>query len=50
MTDEQSIEELEKTKNRDKTKNEYCEKNGIKLIRIPYWESENIEKILNELI
>ena len=31
---------------RDTIKNEYCKKNNIKLIRIPYWEFNNIEKIL----
>lgn len=38
--------EIQKT--RDKIKNELCEKNNIKLIRIPYWDFNNIEKILNE--
>lgn len=34
----------------DRFKDEYCDKNGIRLIRIPYWEFENIEDILiNEL-
>ena len=27
-------------------KNEYCEKNGIPLIRIPYWENQNMESYL----
>ena len=31
---------------RDTIKNEYCKNNNIKLIRIPYWEFDNIEKIL----
>ena len=31
----------------DTIKNEYCKNNNIKLIRIPYWEFDNIEKILN---
>lgn len=31
----------------DKLKDEYCKKNNIKLIRIPYWDFDNIEKILN---
>lgn len=31
----------------DEIKNTYCEQNNIKLIRIPYWEIDNIEKILN---
>lgn len=35
---------------RDTVKNEYCKKNNIKLIRIPYYEIENIEDIIkNEL-
>ena len=39
-------ESFEKLKNRDKIKNEYCIKNSVNLIRIPYWEIKNIEKIL----
>lgn len=27
-------------------KNKFCKDNNIKLIRIPYWEYDNIEKIL----
>jgi len=35
---------------KDKIKNDYCEKNNIKLIRIPYTEFDNIEELLdNEL-
>ena len=34
----------------DKRKNNYCKKNGIKLIRIPYTEFENIEEILEKQI
>lgn len=41
-------EELKNTQRRDKMKNEYCIKNDIPLIRIPYWEFNNIEKILEE--
>jgi len=33
---------------RDKIKTEYCEKNNIKLIRIPYWDKDNITEILNK--
>lgn len=32
--------------NRDKVKNEYCAKNDITLIRIPYFKYDNIENIL----
>ena len=35
---------------RDTIKTEYCKKNNIKLIRIPYWEINNIEEILNKEI
>lgn len=33
---------------RDEIKNWYCQQNNIKLIRIPYWDFNNIEKILTE--
>ena len=33
----------------DKIKNQYCYDNGIKLIRIPYWEKDNISNILLNL-
>ena len=25
----------------------YCEENNINLLRIPYWEKENVESIIN---
>ena len=34
------------TQKRDEIKNRYCKDNNIKLIRIPYWDYENIEKTL----
>lgn len=37
-----------RTKENDKIKNDYCKSNNIKLIRIPYWDYDDIEKILNE--
>lgn len=39
--------EFEDTKIRDKIKNDYCKDNNINLLRIPYWELSNIEKILD---
>lgn len=39
---------FEKIQKRDKIKTDYCLKNNIKLIRIPYWEKNNIEKILSK--
>lgn len=32
----------------DKRKDQYCKDNNIPLLRIPYWEFDNIEPILNE--
>lgn len=39
---------LEEQQTRDKIKTEYCASHGIDLIRIPYWEKDNIESILIE--
>lgn len=39
---------LEYIKHNDKIKNNYCKKNGIKLIRIPYYSFDNIDLILSE--
>jgi mRNA-degrading endonuclease HigB of HigAB toxin-antitoxin module len=44
-----NIESLIKQQEHDKRKNEYCVKNHIKLIRIPYWEFKNIKIILDNL-
>lgn len=38
----------EKTKRNDKIKNKYCVENNIKLIRIPYYDYDNID--LNYLL
>jgi len=40
--------EFEKLKIKDQIKNEYCQNNNISLLRIPYWEFDNIENILDE--
>lgn len=45
--DEQNFEELQK---HDELKNEYAKENGWKLIRIPYWDFDNIEEILKKEI
>lgn len=39
---------LEETKRHDSIKNEYCKNKNIKLIRIPYWEKNNIDDILDK--
>lgn len=39
---------IAQTQKHDTIKTKYCEDSGIKLIRIPYWEYDNIENILEE--
>lgn len=34
----------------DSIKNKYCEDNRINLLRIPYWEKENIETIIDDCL
>lgn len=41
---------LEETQIRDKIKDKYCKENNIKLIRIPYFEFNNIDEILKCLL
>lgn len=41
---------FEETKIRDGIKNEYCRNKNIPLLRIPYWEFVNIEKVLDDFI
>lgn len=36
------------TKKHDNIKNEFCKSNDIKLVRIPYWEIDNIDIIIEE--
>lgn len=47
QTDEQMELSFIRTQEHDKIKNCYCEENDINLLRIPYWEKENIETIIN---
>jgi len=37
-------------KKRDKIKTKYCKDNNINLLRIPYWEFDNIEEILRQTL
>ena len=37
-------------KKHDKIKNDYCNDNGLLLLRIPYWEKNNINKIVSDFI
>lgn len=48
--EEWAKENFETLKYHDKLKDEYANEHGWKLIRIPYWEYNNIENILNEIL
>lgn len=39
---------FEKLQIHDELKNQYCKNNNIKLLRIPYWDFDNIENILKK--
>jgi hypothetical protein len=41
-------ERLKKQQIHDKIKSDYCKNNNINLLRIPYWDFDNIELILEE--
>ena len=46
MTEQEAEEKLRITQYHDIIKNEYCKENNIPLIRIPYWEKDNLEEFL----
>lgn len=43
-------EHFEATRLRDDIKTKYCRDNGIVLVRIPYWDYDNIERTLDAVI
>ena len=45
-SDDNALESFGTTKINDSIKDEYCYINGIKLIRIPYWDFDRIDEIL----
>ena len=47
---DKSKDDFHKRKLRDKIKNNYCFVQKIKLIRIPYWDFDNIEEILSKYL
>lgn len=49
-TEEDAETVLKKTQESDKIKNQYCKDNNINLLRIPYWETKNIETIINNYL
>jgi len=49
-SEEIGIQKFNEAKNRDTIKNEYCKNNGINLLRIPYWQSDNIKTIITDCL
>lgn len=47
-TQDEICKRYEEQKERDIIKNNYCQENNIPLLRIPYWEVDNIDSILQE--
>ena len=47
QTDEEIHKAFEKTQKHDSIKTKYCMENGHNLLRIPYQENKNIDKIIN---
>ncbi|MEM4994989.1 hypothetical protein WKH56_20705 [Priestia sp. SB1] len=43
-------EKLKRTQHNDRIKNKFCIDNEIPLMRIPYWERENIKDILDGML
>ena len=43
------FEKFQKQQIRDSLKNKYCEDNKIPLLRIPYWEKDNIDTIIESI-
>ena len=50
MSGKQVQAQFKKVQQNDQIKNEYAEQHGWTLIRIPYWDIDNIEKILENYI
>lgn len=48
FTDEDAQKNLCIVQNHDKIKTDFCLKNNINIIRIPYWKKNNIEEILHK--
>lgn len=47
LTDEEAENNLERRQKFDRIKDNYCYRNNINLLRIPYWEKRNIEEIID---
>jgi very-short-patch-repair endonuclease len=46
LTDEEVLRDFQNIQERDRIKDNYCFENKVELIRIPYWDFNNIEMIL----
>ena len=46
MTDQELMNALQLTQKHDEIKTDYCTRNNIGLIRIPYWEKNNLEAFI----
>lgn len=49
-TEEDAEAVFNRTQESDKIKNQYCKDNNINLLRIPYWETKNIDTIINNYL
>ena len=47
---EENMQMFQKVQEHDKIKNKYCEENNIHLLRIPYWETKNIETTIKNCL
>ena len=50
ISDECAVDNFKKTKAHDAIKDTYCQQHEINLIRIPYWNKNNINTILDNLV
>ena len=50
ISNKRAEENFRRTQKHDLIKNNYCLKNNITLLRIPYWEFDNIEEILIDVL
>jgi len=50
MTPEEAQTAHDNTKRRDKIKDDYCDDNDIFMLRIPYWEKQNLETLVRQYV
>lgn len=50
ISEERAQENLKTAQRHDKIKDDYCRENNIPMLRIPYWEKKNIEKLVINFI